>query len=111
MPVGRGDPRRPDPFQLFGAYPTRTLAVTDSVALAPGVTRATVARLRSRPLVWLGAETMAGEVLTERLVQVLAQRGGCTVGELLALGGADDAAALLRTIGWLAKLDLLRLQG
>jgi hypothetical protein len=110
MPEIRSDPRRADPFWLFEGYPTRVLAPTDRLVLAPGASPAVAAQWRATTLVAIGTENLASAELTDAVLDTLARRGRCAVADLLALARSEEgAAALLRTLGWLCKLDLLRL--
>jgi len=112
QPAAPGDPRRPDPFRLFGSYPTRILAEGDRVALAPGATAASAARLRTSPLGAFGVQSLASGEVTARILETVAASGSSTVAELLHLGEPGEAAAaVLRTIVWLCKVDLLRVAG
>jgi glycosyltransferase involved in cell wall biosynthesis len=110
MPATRQNPRRPDPFWLFGRYPTHTLGLADRVTATPGASLQRAVNARTRPLVAFGMEGLASESLTQSVLAALAQGEAKRVDDLLALGSPSDRTALLRTLAWLYKLDLVRIE-
>jgi hypothetical protein len=102
------NPRRPDPFWLFGGYPTRALAPGDRLALAPGAGRARLAELARLRLVGFGAAALAPEARCASLLERIAASGEPSVEDLLREEPAQATPTLLRSLVWLHKLDLIR---
>ena len=102
-------PLRDDPFTLFAAYPTHHLSEATRVEARPGVAAGDLARWFAHPLTSADLGPADGrQPLAERLL-ALALVGPTTVGDLAVAAGADDPAAVVQVVGWLAKCDLVRL--
>lgn len=112
MPAEAGKPLHPlrdDPFALFAEYPTALVDGETEVGIAPGGSRQRLAELRRTPL----AAIMPGLLLPEPELWALAQRlapGPRTVATLLAELPAEKRNLARRSIGWLAKIGLLKLK-
>jgi glycosyltransferase involved in cell wall biosynthesis len=96
--------QRPDPFRRFAAYPSRTTADDDIVALRPEA-----ASLLQQVAALEMANYMFGALLPRdalgRLVQALDQAGGTMrVGALLGRCGGPTPP-LRRALAWLLKFD------
>jgi glycosyltransferase involved in cell wall biosynthesis len=102
-------PLRDDPFSLFAEYPTALVDGETLVALAPGGNRQRLAELKRSPL----ANIMPGLLLPEAELWALAQRlqnGPRSVAKLVADLPAEKRNLARRSIGWLAKMGLLKLR-
>jgi glycosyltransferase involved in cell wall biosynthesis len=110
VPVADDRPDRPlrdDPFKLFESYPTAFVDGATIVEAAADAGPARMAELRRTPL----ANMMSGILLdNDGLTGLLAlvARGRTTVAALAAEIAAP-APVVRRSIGWLAKNDLIRL--
>ncbi len=105
---GRGHPLRGDPFGVFRAFPTQAIGaatLVERVAAAPLVeaTRIAASSMNNYALVF-----MLGQQELERLFDALAPGRRLPVRELEALFPPERRAALLRTLGWLAKGNIVR---
>jgi len=111
-PVAEGGPTRPlrdDPFALFEGYPTAPIAGATIVEPMAGDSSARIATLKSSPL----ANMMPGMLLDNdglaRLMAHVAKRKSTTVAAVVEEFEAP-AETVRRSLGWLAKNDLLRLK-
>lgn len=103
------DPLRDDPFALFASYPTHHLSEDTRVEARPDATVAALAWWYKHPLTPADLAPVDGRPgLAERLL-ARALEGPATVGDLAATAGADDIAAVIQVVGWLAKCDFVRL--
>jgi alpha-maltose-1-phosphate synthase len=103
------NPRRADPFWLFAEYPTRILADGDRLAVTSDASRSRLAALRNTPLIRYGNAAIASEEDCMGLIDRLAEAGNLTMRELLQDAKPENTPALVRTLVWLHKLDLVRL--
>lgn len=109
--VVTGVPLRADPFAMFGAHPTSLIGDTTELRLIDGVDGHVLTdRLASN------MNTFAQSSLLEpsdlgRIINVLAERGTATVADVLALFDTGLRAKTMVSIGWLAKMYLVRLTG
>jgi glycosyltransferase involved in cell wall biosynthesis len=105
-------PRHPDPSALFADYPTRRLAPETRLALAPGLADAEAALARvlalaavkgvaARPELLPGAETF-------RVALDALATGPATAAVMVAALPPDQALRMHRALGWLVKVDVLR---
>ena len=100
-------PLRDDPYALFESYPSARIVPSSRVSIVPG---ADVARLSTFRGIII-ANPLPAVLLTEdEMLAVFAKvaDGACAVGDLLERLSPDKHAALFRTIGWLAKIGLVR---
>ena len=56
----------------------------------------------------IGRQLMASDEDISALLARVHQSGGARIGDLLPAGNGIERANWLRTIGWLAKMDILR---
>ena len=100
-------PDRPDPFSLFRSYPTTALGMQSRVA--PGAD-ASIERLRQYRQLGINRFAAASLPSVEEFARLLEAMGGreTAVADLAALFAPADHARLLRGLGWLCKMDMLR---
>jgi glycosyltransferase involved in cell wall biosynthesis len=106
---GRGHPLRGDPFEVFRAFPTLAIGaetLVECLAAAPlaEARRIAASNMNNYALVFM----LAAEEL-EPLFAALAPGRRLPVRELETLFPAARRGALLRTLGWLAKGNVVRL--
>jgi glycosyltransferase involved in cell wall biosynthesis len=106
-------PRRADPSVLFADYPTRRLAPETRIALAPVEGGAAAAMARLNALVPVTGMAMRRDLLPsletiQAMLETLDQ-GPAPVALLVAELPAARAMRAQRALGWLLKLDLVRL--
>ncbi|MBU8536476.1 glycosyltransferase [Falsiroseomonas tokyonensis] len=107
-------PRRPDPSALFADYPTRRLTPETRLRLAPGLADAQAAVARITAMAGLSGGAARRELLpaAELFQAALAplDAGPATAGTLVAGLPPGQAWAVFRALGWLLKIDVLRLE-
>lgn len=104
------DPLRDDPFALFAGYPSRLIALDAVISPAPGGDAAArLARLCRLRMNTFAAELLASGDERDAVLRHLADTGPCAVRDLLALFPGARAGRVHRTLGWLAKYGLVRI--
>ena len=109
--VGRpAYPLRDDPYALFTTYPSFRIVPSSRVRITPG---SDPERLRSLQGIVIANPLPAALLPEDELLAVFTRiaDGACAVGDLLQEFSPDKHAALFRTIGWLAKVGLVRVAG
>lgn len=102
-------PLRDDPFVLFEGYPTHLIQGETRVALSPGMSsRERVATLRGLSLVAMMPHLLLGEDAIARILDALA-KGPVAVKDILAVAGQGRRIVTIRTLGWMAKVGLIKL--
>lgn len=108
-------PRRPDPSALFADYPTRRLTPETRVMLAPGLPDADAALARVLALVAIPGVAPRRDLLPGqdalRAMFVALEAGPAAAALLAADQPAGRGWRTSRAIGWLLKMDVLRLEG
>ncbi|HEY9216693.1 MAG TPA: hypothetical protein VIO94_01490, partial [Phenylobacterium sp.] len=104
------DPRRPDPFELFAAYPTEALQRGHRVAIAPGLTWAQAKVMLSHDLATMMQTFLPSLEEAEQVFEALSAAGTLTAGELGARFG-PRAGVIERGLLWMAKFGVLTLVG
>jgi glycosyltransferase involved in cell wall biosynthesis len=101
-------PARPDPFELFGSFPSSTLSQQHRVVPYSGIDEEAV---RARIALKMTMAEMMEEVPAELLVEVWrrASEPSSTVKEFLDRQPNTPVAQTLRALLWLAKFGLLRI--
>jgi len=107
---GLENPYRPDPFRMFGAYPTAALAAADMVALARPFAEGEAALLMELPSVRNAAARLPAIAEAEAILAALAG-GPRPVSALLAETPPERRPFVERGILWLAKFGFVRLGG
>lgn len=99
---------RPDPFTLFGRYPTATLGNDWTVS-----TRADASALERMLELELGLYALKDGVFTPEIIQkvhhAVATAGEARARDVAGLAGVDEILAI-RAVMWLAKFDLASLR-
>ena len=101
------NPLRDDPFKLFSAYPTHLIDLDDLIALRPGADANRVKTLRAHRLTGIGSNLLATDVEIGTLLAYLARAGTCRVGAALKQLPRARRDRMYRTLGWMAKTDLV----
>ncbi len=110
QPAGHGaeDPWRLDPFRMFAAYPSHTLAHTDTVQLTRAFAAAELAAIMAAPSVRGADGRLPTFPETEALIGALSQDRPAAVGALLARFPPERRPFLERGLVWLAKYGVVR---
>lgn len=103
------DPRRDDPYALFGHYPSRWLDEHTRVTLVSEAADGRLDSMCHADLMHVSPELRGGDRLARSLVGHLAD-GARTVSELHAASPDSDMATLIRAVGWLAKGGVVELK-
>ena len=101
-------PLRADPFHVFASYPTRTIEPDHAVVLAPNRSAGDFPALSRVELGAYARPLFAADEDCVKVLDHLGQHGETTIRRLLELFEKKDRGKMLRTIAWLAKLDLVR---
>lgn len=101
-------PLRDDPFSLFATYPTGHIDGDTVAAAIPGGSRARLAELRATPLAGMIPSLLLPEPELAALLESLAKKPA-TVEAMLAAAPEPKRNMLRRSLGWLAKVGLVRL--
>lgn len=104
-------PLRDDPYALYAGYATAPIGGGDWVELAPGAGPDRLSRLRVHDMNSFATQVLAGDGDAEAVLRHLDTRGRCTVDRLLSSFAPEKRTTVHRTIGWLAKMGLVRLPG
>ena len=109
--VRTGHPLREDPFTVFAGYATCTLDANCIVHLGPNATAARLREISAMQMNALALHLLCQEQDRAALIEFVDQEGPVLVGDLLERVPAERHAIVLRTLGWLAKMDLIRVAG
>lgn len=101
-------PERPDPFSLFATYPSRCVALDDRVVVAPRVEERFAETARLTMANYGFHEECLPSSLLQRLVKAAARQDHWQAGDLMIAAGGDQAVAT-RSLLWLAKFGLCRI--
>jgi hypothetical protein len=103
-------PHHADPFTLFAGYPSERISADTRVSLLPD---ADMGRLRERTGLFMNSlsrELICDLEAVEVLFSELGDGSERTSAELARALDPADSRTVLRTLVWLAKLDLVRLR-
>lgn len=103
-----GNPLMPDPFELHAHYPTRVMAGSDRVTLGAG--HELFERLPDALMTRYGADQRASLEVCRELVAELRAGQTPSVAEIVESRPHELRAALLRSLGYLAKFDVIGIQ-
>jgi len=101
-------PRAPDPFTLYSAFPSSALKDSDRIGV--------IASAEEIKLLWghemnvLAFDMMVGAEDVAAILNWIGTQGRSTIGEVHQQFLALDTSRLWRTLGWLAKLGIIRVQ-
>jgi hypothetical protein len=102
-------PTRADPYQAFAGYATATLGPNDRIELARGATPAAFDAVTGSSLIAFAKAVNPPAAEMHRLLETL--KGGSRTVEELAQGWPPEARIPhLRSLLWLAKMGLVRIQ-
>jgi len=104
-------PLREDPFAVFAQYATCTLDDHCIVDLGPNAAPNNLRKLSSMRMNQLAMHLLCTEQETRALIAILTDEAPMLVSDLLSRLPPTRRAAANRTLGWLAKLDALRVVG
>jgi glycosyltransferase involved in cell wall biosynthesis len=104
------DPFRPDPFRLYGSYPTRHLARDWCASLSPGVSWTDAKAVLSGPLAAYGAINRPSLEEAEQIFHWLASHPVATVSEIADTFPTWRRNAIFRGILWIARFGVLELR-
>jgi hypothetical protein len=110
QPPGRGaeSPWGLDPFRMFAAYPSHTLAHTDKAQLTRAFAPAELAAIMAAPSVRGADGRLPTLPETEALVGALSQDRPAAVSALLARFPPERRPFIERGLVWLAKYGVVR---
>lgn len=101
------NPRRMDPFLLFGGYPSEWLTGATLVTLTPGQTLAGVRELLTSKIVTFGGSALMTAKEVEQVVEILSQVRQISAAELVADVPPARRPFVERGLLWLAKYDVI----
>jgi hypothetical protein len=104
-------PLVPDPFTMYAGYATKPLSLEDRVALAAPTDE--IRALLQHEINLLALDLMVTPDDTMKLINLIAERGAMAIRDVFVEFQTAELslqAALWRTLGWLLKLGILRVQ-
>ncbi|WP_372783578.1 glycosyltransferase family 4 protein [Phenylobacterium sp.] len=111
LPARPDNPYRPDPFRLFGGYPTRHLSEDWTVELGAGVTWEDAKELLSRPITSYSAIHRPTLFEVETIVAWLgASSPGARLGDLVKIFPAERRSIVTRGALWVARYGVIVLR-
>jgi glycosyltransferase involved in cell wall biosynthesis len=102
-----GNPFRPDPFTLFGGYPTQHLQPSWRVSLPPGATWADAAAVLSSPLATYAGINRLSLGAAAKVFHWLEQNGPATVAQTVEPFDAGGRALVQRSLLWMARFGAI----
>src|SRR6185312_3754995 len=107
---GREPPLRGDPFAIFGAFPTQVIGEATLIERIAADPLAEIARIGASSMNNFTSTILLGREEAARILDALAPGKSVPARELLALLPDNRRAAFFRTIGWLAKGNIVRIK-
>ena len=104
-------PLREDPFSVFGQYASCTLDGNCIIDLGPNATSQRLRQISAMPMNGFAAHLLCSEQERVALIDAIADEAPLLVGDLLERVTPDRRAIYRRTLGWLAKMDVIRVPG
>jgi glycosyltransferase involved in cell wall biosynthesis len=101
------NPRRMDPFLLFGGYASEWLTASTIITLTPGQTLETLRELLKSKIVTFGSLAIPNAKEAEALVERLSQVRQVSAADLVASIPANRRPFVERGLLWLAKYDVV----
>jgi hypothetical protein len=103
----RSDPYRPDPYLLFGGYPTRHLTHADVVTVIAGIDWPAAKARLDGPLASYSRFNRPTHEEVEKVIAALTANGPTAVAQLLELVPPGRRNYLERGLLWLARYDVV----
>jgi glycosyltransferase involved in cell wall biosynthesis len=103
------NPSRADPFQAFAGYATAALRPGDRVALSPGASPAAFDAIVGHALVAFAEKVNPPRAEIHRIIEAIGRKREATVASLAGDWPGDRRALYIRSLLWLAKLGLIRI--
>lgn len=104
-------PLRQDPYTAFAGYPSRILDSDCLLTLGPNAQPDRLQAVAAMPMNSFAAPLLCSVDEQRQMLDLISREVSATAGELVDALPAERAAAAYRTLGWLAKLDVLRIPG
>ena len=111
-PLKKGSPAHPlsiDPFRLFAHYATTTLSPATRLQLGPEANEASLVALNADWMTSFGADARLPVEEWQAILTHLRTKGEVTIGDLLKAHTGREVL-LWRTVGYLLKIDALRVK-
>jgi alpha-maltose-1-phosphate synthase len=105
----RRHPLREDPFTIFAEFATCTLDSTCVVDLGSNASR--LRAISAMPMNRFASCVACSEEEVSALVDVIADEAPVLIGDLLERVPTVNRPIYFRTLGWLAKMDVIRITG
>jgi len=105
------DPLWNDPFAVFSSYPTAPLTERDRVAAASDSAIEQLSRFYRFGMNTFASDYLLSREMTEAVLRALIAYGPSTVGDLTRMVPQERRADTVRTVAWLGKMGLIRLNG
>ncbi len=99
-------PQVPDPFTMYASYPTAPLREDNKVSVA--ASSEMIKKLWSHDINVFGIDMMIHPDEATKLISYVSSKGGALISEVFQQFSSQDKPQLWRTIAWLAKLGILR---
>ncbi|NQV43815.1 MAG: glycosyltransferase, partial [Rhodospirillales bacterium] len=100
-----------DPFAMFGAYPTSVINDATELRLIDGVDLSLLDKRLSMTMNTFAMDRLLSRNNLAKVIAVLLERGMASVQDIVDLFDQATHAQVVLSIGWLAKMHLLRLSG
>jgi alpha-maltose-1-phosphate synthase len=113
VPLRAGMPPYPlcdDPFRSFAHYATITLTSDTSLMLRPGLRSDDFSNLQANKMSHFGASKRLSEQAIQSLLQFVSKPEGQTVAAILAFFRNQSATAVMMTLGYLLKFQILQIK-
>ncbi len=104
-------PLRSDPFAMFAAYPTSLISDATELRLIEGANMHLLDERLSVHMNNFATKHLLDRDGLEQVINMVTERGTATVRDIVGVFGASLRSRVLLSIGWLAKMYLLRLTG
>jgi glycosyltransferase involved in cell wall biosynthesis len=109
-PSAPGNPFRPDPFSLFGGYPTRHVGLDDHLALSPGITWDAARARLAGPLAVYSRINPPSEAEVEQVFRWLSERPSGRLADLLEIFPQARRPFMRRGVLWIARHDVINIR-
>ncbi len=101
-------PLLPDPYTMYKAYPSATLGENDRLSLGPAADQVRV--LLQHDLNAYAHDVLIPPFDISTLLGWMGENSGATIADAFALFPSADKPSLWRTIAWLQKLGIVKIQ-